>query len=352
MGHATPWNPSATGSAPMSSCRSAASRQNVSVCRGNSECLDQLCGTLGPELSPGWDSRSAAQANAWASAVVVPVAQAQAAATAGEGRSSGGIHDRPVDSAADCQADREAFRDSLPPGPCVAGDDESGMDVPEAGTPGHAERRGSHRPLENIRVATYKKKPEDLGPISYSSTKAGSSSSLTSARPGPRSGIRRSSGTATSEIESLPSPLSLFPHRASGLDFTSVFTAPTSRGWRSLDSCATFSGICADPLCSSGMVAPSTGASSSRSFCANTSDSMCIGSRPMPQSSTRTSSCGRKPKAPWPTVRPRTSRNLGAGFAARSIASEIPSAFFGLAFTLLTYRGHDDGYIHYLCDSQ
>jgi len=104
----------------------------------------------------------------------------------------------------------------------------------------------AHRTLEEAAVAGVKKKPKDLGPISYSSTKADSSSSLTCARLGRRSAIPRSSDTATPGSGFLPSPQSPSPHRASGLDFTSVSIAPILREWRSSASCVTFCATCAD----------------------------------------------------------------------------------------------------------
>lgn len=352
MGYATLWHPSAAGSTKTSSRSSTASWQDVSICGRDSKLLDKLCSALGPELSPRWGSRSSVEANTWASAAVLPVAEAQAPATAEQRALRSRIHDRPLDPATDCQADRKALRDSLPPGPCVAGDDESRMDVAEAATSGHTKRRGNHRPLEEIRVAGYKKKPEDLGPISYFSTKAGFSSSLTSARPGHRSGRRPSSDTAIGEIGFLPSLPSPYPRCGSGLDFTSVCTASTSLVWRSSDSCTTFSGTCAGRLYSFGMAAPSTGVSSLRSFCAATSASMCIGSRPIPRSLTLTSSCGQRPNTPCPTVRPRTSLCLDADSVAQSTASETPSDFFDPVFMLRICHGLDDVYIHYLCEDQ
>ena len=345
LGYATLWNPSAAGSAKASCCSFTASWQDVSICSRDPERIDKLCGALGPEFSPRWKKRSATQTGARASATVDPVAEAEAAAIVGARLSRRGIHDGSVDPAAYRQTDPEAFRNPLPPGPRVAGDDESGMDVPEAGAPSHTERRGSHCPLEEIRVAAYKKKPEDLGPISCFSTKAGFSSSQTSARPGRRSVRPQSSGTATGGIGFLLFLRSPCPPRGSASGFTSDFTRPTSRAWKLSDSCVTSSGTCGGRSCFCGMEAPSTSASSSRSFCADTSGSMCIGFRLTPQRSTRTSSSGPKPKMHCPMVRLKTSPNSDAGSAAQSIVFETRSDCFGPAFTLQGDRGLDE-YIH------
>ncbi len=351
LGYATPWNPSATRSAKASCCSFTANWQDVSICGRDLERIDKLCGALGPEISPRWEKRSAVQAGARATAAVNPVTEAETTAIVGARLSRRGIHDGSVDPAAYRQTDPEAFRDPLPPGPRVAGDDESGMDVPEAGAPSHTERRGSHRPLEEIRVAAYKKKLEDLGPISCFSTKAGFSSSLTSARPGRRSVRPRSSGTATGGIGFLPFLRSPYPPRGSVWGFTSDFTRPTSRAWKLSDSCVTSSGTCEGRSYFCGMEAPSTGASSSRSFCADTSGSMCIGSRLIPQRSTRTSSSGPRPRMHCPMVRRKTSPNSDAGSAAQSIVFETRSDCFGPAFTLQVCHGPDER-THYLCESQ
>lgn len=352
MGHATPWNSSTARSTKASSLSAATGWQNVPVSGRDSKRFDKFGGALGAGLSPRWGSSPAAQTNAWPTATVVQVAKAQAFATLGARCRRSGIYDRAMDSAANCQADRETFRDFVSLRSCVASDDGSKMDVAEAGAPSHAEKRASHRTLEEAAVARGKKKPKDLGPISYSSTKADSSSSLTCARPGRRSVIPRSSGTATRGSGFLPSPQSPFLHRASGLDFTFVSTAPTLRGWKSSASCVTFCATCVDRLCCSGMAALSTGASSLRSSFANTSGSMCIGFQPMLQSSIRMNLCGPKPKTLWPMVRQKTSLSLDVDCVTLSIASAALSGFFGPAFTLRSYRGLNWRYIHYLCESQ
>src|SRR4249920_1569375 len=310
MGHETPWNLSATRSTKTSSLSSAAGWQDVPVCGRDAERFDKLRGALGPRLSPRWGSSPASQTDARAPTTVVQFAKAQAPATVGARCQRSGLYDRAMDSAANCQADRETFRDSLSLRSCVASDDGSKMDVAEAGAPSHAEKRASHCALEKAGVAQVKKKPKDLGPISYSSTKADSSSSLTCARLGRRSAIPRSSDTATPGSGFLPSPQSPSPHRASGLDFTSVSITPILREWRSSASCVTFCATCADRLCCSGMVALSTGASLSRSSFANTSGSWCIDFQPMSQSSIPMSLCGPKPKTLWPMVHPRMLSSL------------------------------------------
>lgn len=352
MGYATPWNPSTARNPKTSGRVLAEGRQDLSVGGCNAERLDKLRGAMGPGLSKRRDGRAAIQTSAGPPPASVRVSETQAAAVTGARHRRGGICDAALELAANCQTDREALRHSLSPRPCVAGDAGPELDVAEAGAPRHPERRGSHRALEEASVAPDKKKPEDLGPISYSSTKAASSSSLTSARHGRRSARPRSSGTAIGTIGSPPSPLSRSPHRASGWGFTFVSTPSTSRGWRSSDSCDTFCVTCADRSWSSGTVALFTNESSSRSSLARTSDSTFIGSPHTPRRSTLMSSFGPKPRARWQMVAPRMLPSLADGSVPLCIASGTPSGCFGPAFTLRSCRGPDSNHIHYLCEYQ
>ena len=172
-GHATSWNASTARNTKTSGHSFAAGWQNVPVCGRDAERFDKLGGALGAGLSPRGGSGPAAQTDTWPTAPVVQVAKAAALATVGARRWRGGVYDRTLDLAANCQADRETFRDSLSLRSCVASDDGSTMDVAEARAPGHAEKRASHLTLEEKTVARVKKKLKDLRPISYSSTESG-----------------------------------------------------------------------------------------------------------------------------------------------------------------------------------
>lgn len=345
MGHETPRNPSTAGGTEAPRHDVAPCWQDISIGGRDLEFLHKLAGALGSELSGGWGECSAAQACVGKAAAVVTTAEAPTAGTPETGGSGSWIHNGFVDPAAHCETDRAAFWNPLPPGPRLAGDGEFRMDVAETGTPGHPERRGSHRRVEEIQVAAYKKKPKDLEPISPSSTKAASSSFLTCARPGRRSDRPRSSDTATGVIGSPPSPLS--PSLPAGYDlaFISASTAPTSRVWRSWDSCAICFGICGERWCCFGMEAPSTNASSSRTSCASITGFMSSLFLPTLQNSTRTNSSGPRLSAPCPMACPRISPNSDATSAVRSMGFETPRNYFGPAFTPLIYHGRNR-YIH------
>src|SRR3990172_8080743 len=206
MGHETPRNPRAAPDATGAGHRPASVRQDLSINRRDPECFNQFGGALGASPSQGWRESAPAQACAWASADADTATEAPLVAVAGQGAPVRRIYDRPVDPAAHRHADRETFRDTLSSRPCVAGDAGRGLDVSEAGAAGAATGRARHRALEDTGVAADKTKPKDLGPISSSSTKAASSSSLTSARPGRRSDRPRCSHTAIDGIASPSSP--------------------------------------------------------------------------------------------------------------------------------------------------
>ncbi len=212
MGHETPWNPPAAPDAKRAGHRPASGRQDLSLHSRDPECFNKFGGALGSSPSHGWLESAPAQAGSWASADADTATEAPLVAVTGKGFSVRRIYDRPVDPAAHRQADRETFRDTLSSRPCVAGDAGLGLDVSEAGAAGSATGRDSHRALEDTRLAAYKKKPEHVGPISSSSTKADSSSSLTSAGLGRRSEIPRCSNTAIDGIAFPSSPVSPCPH--------------------------------------------------------------------------------------------------------------------------------------------
>ncbi len=352
MGHETPRNPGAAPDAKGARRRPASVRQDLSINSRNPECVNQFGGALGASASQGWRESAPAQACAWASADADTATEAPLVAVAGQGAPVRRIYDRPVDPAAHRHADQETFWDTLSSRPCVAGDAGLGLDVSEAGAAGAATRRARHRALEDTRVAADKKKPKDLGPISSSSTKAASSSSLTSARPGRRSDRPRCSDTAIDGIAYPSSPVSPCPHPGGISGCTFVSTRSTSPAWRLSGSCATFSGICVDRWCSCGMAAPSTRASSSKTSCARTHGFTSIGSRPTPRSSTRTSLSGPRPSTLYPMVRHTTSPSLGRSCAVLSTAFAGPSDCCGPASTRPICHGHAPRDIHSLCESQ
>lgn len=352
MGYETPRNPSRTRITQMSCCSHAPGWQNLSVRGRNIKFFHKFSGALGPKFSERRSQGASGQARFRPSAAVGASAEAQAAADAGTRTIGCWIRDGFVDTAAHFQADPQAFRNSLSPRPYLAVDGEFRMDVAEAGAPRHATGRESHRPLEEARVDGYKKKLEDLVPISLSSTKAGFSSSLMSARPGHQSGRPPSSGTAIGGIGFPQSPPLRYPPRGNAWVSTSVSIARTSPELRSSDSCGTCFTICGDRWCCSGTVAPSINALSSKNSWPGTSGSMFFAFRRMRQRSIRRSLSGLRLNTLSPMGRPKISANSAAASAILFIVFKTLRSYCAPAFTRLNCHGRNSQHIHYLCESQ
>lgn len=352
MGYETPRNPSRTRITQTSCCGHAPGWQDLSLRGRNLEFFHKFRGALGPKFSERWDQGASGQAGFRPSAAVGATAEAQAAAAAGTRTFGGWIRNGFVDTAAYFQADPQAFRNSLSPGPYLAVDGEFRMDMAEAGAPRHATGRESHRSLEETRVVGYKKKPEDLVPISLSSTKAGFSSSLMSVRLGRQSGRPPSSGTVTGGIGFPQSPPLRYPPRGNAWVSTSVSIARTLPELRSSDSCGTCFTICGDRWCCSGTAAPSTSASSSKNSWPGISGFKSFAFRRMRQRSIRRSSSGLRLNTLSPMGRPKILPNSDAASAIPLIAFKTPRSYCGPVFTRLNCPGHNSQHIHYLCENQ
>ncbi len=344
VGHETPRKFRAAPNAKEAGHRPASVWQNLPINSRDPECFNKFGGALGSSPSQGWPESAPAQAGSWASTDAGAATEAPPVTVAGKGFPVRRLYDRPVDPAAYSQADQEIFRDTLSSRPCVAGDAGLGLDLSDTGAAGSATRRESHRALEETRLAASKKKPENLGPISSSSTKADSSSFLMSARPGRRSERPRFSSIATNGIGFPSSPASPCPRPGSVSDCTFVSTRSTSPAWRSSASCATSCGICVDRWCSFGTAAPFTGASSSEISFASISGFMSTGSRPMPRNSIRMNLSGPRPSTLCPMVRHQTSPRLGYSCADLSTAFAGPNGYCGPASTPPICRGHAPRY--------
>lgn len=338
-GYETPWNTRNARKATSPCCGITAIGEDISLDRREGRRFPELGSALATSLSAAGEPRPGGQADAGTATPVIPKRPRQVATASGSGTRSGRLLHRSLDSAAHRQVNPGSVWGALQSLQCLVSDGSVRVELPETGTSGHAEGRSSHRSLEEMPVAPDKKKPKDWGPISYSSMKAGSSSSLISARLGHRLGKRRSAGIAIGGIEFPRFPPSLSPPLASISGFIFGFIPPPSQEWRSSNSCDISCARFRDRWCCCGMEAPSIGVPSSKHSCANTSASMRIGFPPMPRSLIQTNSCGPKPKTLWPTAHPKIWWSSAVGSAALCNASKTPSPCFGPAFTLQICRG-------------
>jgi hypothetical protein len=166
------------------------------------------------------------------------------------------------------------------------------LELSGTGTPGHPARRTSHCALEALQVAGHKKKPEDLGPISRSSTRAAFCSSPCVVGPGRLRDRRRSSSTATNMIASRRWLLSRCRPNASTWGCmwpSSRLTSPRCT-WRPF--CGRFCATCGATSSSSGIKGRFTRGLRLQRSGEPTLASISKSSRPTPPNSTLSSSSG------------------------------------------------------------
>ena len=138
------------------------------------------------------------------------------------------LSQRAMDLEAHGHGDLAGVPSALSPLARVEGLAELALELSSTGTPGHPARRARNRALEALPVAGHKKKPENLAPISRSSTRAAFCSSLRVVGLGRLKDRRQSSSTATSLTASRRWPPSRCPRSASTWGCLSASNRPTS----------------------------------------------------------------------------------------------------------------------------
>jgi len=166
-----------------------AGAQGNAVGRGQE---DRVCRKLGVSVegpvAEGRDSSAASQAGSRQTAEAELPAAADLGENPGRGAVAAWLCHGPLDGAPGRGGDRKTVSGAVSPQPHVAALSGAGVELPEASEAGPGTQRSGDRVLEATRVATYKKRPESLGPIWSFSTRAASCSSLTSSAPGRRAG--------------------------------------------------------------------------------------------------------------------------------------------------------------------
>lgn len=331
LGHETLWNIKTARKAKTASHYFTESGTELSLCCVKVESFLKFRGPLVSGLQKKGRSGTSAQAGARTSTKVVKVSEAEVDTYTCKGPTIRRLLHQSVDSKADCKGDREAFWGALPPRTCVVADDRVGLELAETRATSYREGRRSHRPVEETRVASNKKKQKDLAPISHFSTKADFYLSPTYARPGRRWGKLRSTDTAISVIRYPPSLVLRSPLRESVWAFTCIFTQPISQQLKCSSFYATFCAICEDMLCLSGMAPLSTEALSSEIFFNDKEGSMYTVSQPMLQNSIPMNLSGPRPTVLCPIAPPRISRNSAHFCAVPSEGLESPNGCYGPA---------------------
>jgi hypothetical protein len=173
MRHETTWHSRSVGEAP-STCRSVLEGW-LDIVRGGP--AGRGVGEFGVSVVasvPAYGAAgAAAQAHAGTTAATIRGAKADSREATGAGPPARWVPDRCLDARSDRRIDPPRVRDSLPPQPCLEDPDRAGLELPEARAPRRGAGRGRHRAVEAARLATDKKTPHDVAPISSSSMRAG-----------------------------------------------------------------------------------------------------------------------------------------------------------------------------------
>ena len=353
MGHETPWNNPRVGKTKTEGRKADEGRPFLIGCRPDVELLSKQRLSMVASVSEERRERIEAHPGFRPSPAVELSAEAQADADTLSQCVGRRILHGSVDPGPDRGGDPAAPWSELSPLPYLEAPSGPGLVLPEAQVQGPREERGRHRALETVSVAAYKKKPNDLGPISSSSTKAGSSSSRTSVGPGRRGAKRRFCAVPATGRSSRRSRPWWFRRAAGAWRSMPAFTpGRTSTRYSRPSSWATCSKPCVATLCFCGTAAANIrdclSATSSGGICA------CIRSTSlaMPPSSIRRSGSGSWSRDPWPTARPRTFMNLRPSSTVRSSGCGNPKNCSGPASTPLSSHGNDERLFHYLCKGQ
>ncbi|MDI6784430.1 MAG: hypothetical protein QME64_10100, partial [bacterium] len=170
--HETLWKPKATREAAPT-CDRVVERRHEGVGSGQENWMfPQFCDSLAGAVSPERSGRIKIQACAWEAAQAGKASETIFSATSPERFNelwvSHGLMDHPTSS----RSDPETIRYSLSPQSYMETLGWVGLELSEARKTVLGARRKSHRALEMVSVAAYKKKLKNLVPIWFSLMKA------------------------------------------------------------------------------------------------------------------------------------------------------------------------------------
>jgi hypothetical protein len=268
-------------------------------------------------------------------------------------RSFGGwVLDRPLDVETSCPSDLETLPHSVSPESPVAALGTTWMELSKTRASCAPTGRGGNCTVERERLASDKKKPQDLAPISYSWMKVDLCSFQMFGVRGHRRVRRLISITGSSKTESLPSGPSASLHRGDTLDSTFNSGREASNMPMSYASCSVCSSIYEDRSSCCGIEGQFTVTISFvhsstliqdciRSFFPN----MLLNSIPQNTS-------GIEPILPCPIVCPKVSCISTTNWIVSLEDSDLLRTVSGHAFMQADYHGEDEIPFLYLCEHQ
>jgi len=352
MSHATFWYAQATGEAPSPRCSAVEVGPDPFDRRPSSRGSREFGLSLVGGVPANGEARTGRQTRPGTSVATVRRGEASTCEVADPWRATRRLPDRSLDAAAGDRTDSPEVWRALSPCACLEGANRIGLELSETRASRGRARRGSHRPVDEGRVAPDKKTPLGVAPISCSSMRAGSCSSRMSAGPGRPRDRRRASVTGTATIV-CPSAVGWR-------------CRPGDGGWRSIcgvgltispasisrPSSVTSCAICAERSTCSGIVARSIAGVRSGLSSPLILGSMCTTSPPTRRNSIRPNTYGLRLTMNSPTERRMISASSAIDWPTLRAACVAPKISCGPASTPQTSRGRGRGAFHYLRRTQ
>jgi len=211
--------------------------QAVSRRRHDPWCITKLGCTVAAGISKSGQTRTACEAIARPNTAIEPATEGALGPTASSRPAGGRTYDQPVDIAPHPGAHPSGVWRQVYHTECLETDAGHGLELPKAQQTRSGAKRKSHSVLEASRLASHKKKPQNLEPTWASLTRAGSCSSRLFLARGPRREKPRSFLQRAIGQRSRPSPFSLSHPNTGGweciVDFTRTRIFAPSRLYNS-----------------------------------------------------------------------------------------------------------------------
>jgi len=342
MGYETKWKSQTVRKAASASHNHAAFRQTISHSGSKGESLSEFGGTMASELSKDGPKRNS-EPGQMGTAIPLDRSSEREAKEKATARSwCNRIRHRLMDVKTYCASDSGRLRSPIyARGGVETVTQRFWLELPKAGTTRSSKRRKSHCTLEKQDMASYKKKPKDLGPILPFWTKAGFCSYRTFVKLGHLRAAHRSFVIATGVIGSRSSEVSPYLLVVNTWVFMSVFMPITSPERKSLLFCGICCIICAGMLFWSGTVGLSTKGQTSKFSWKRPSVFMSIDFLAMPRKLIRLNMFGLMENAICPTVCMKTRFTWGLICIVPSVEYAVLSNFLNLAFNTRNSLGHE-----------
>ena len=351
--HETLWNRTAVGKAAPAGHPAVKSGQKSVGSSTGLKCIGKLGVSLVPDIPREGFTWTSPPTHSGTSTQAVEASEEPIGKGASEGTPGRRLSDRPMDPNAGSQSDRPRVRGSISSLPRLEAPGKHGMELSETRAPSIAKGRRRNCPLEALPLASYKKKPKDLGPIWFSLMNPDFCLFPTSPVPGRPKARLPFFTIFISKTEFLRSVLSRCRRKKGVWPFIFDFAPAISTVWMSglsLKACSNTSGV--QWFCC-GIEEPSTAGRKSNNFFLVIRDCTSITFPLTHRNSIRQNMFGIRLTVPSPTARRRTVRSLKECSEIQCGGYEAPQSSSGPVSMLPIYHGHRESEsFHYLCKTQ